>query len=87
MQSITPPPAQRGHGDVEGGEAVHRQSRTNGTKDGGMVILVGAGAAFATAAVTAAVTSEANGGSCGGCDSEAGACGGCGGGCGGCGAD
>ncbi|KAL6283324.1 hypothetical protein ACE6H2_014253 [Prunus campanulata] len=39
MQSVTPPPAQLGHRDVEGGEAVHRQSRTNGTKDGGMVIL------------------------------------------------
>ncbi|KAM5586512.1 hypothetical protein ABKV19_005433 [Rosa sericea] len=53
---------------------------SSGTKDGGMVILAGAGAAVATAAVagSGASTSDFNGGS-GGSGGDGGGCGGCGG--------
>ncbi|KAB2635275.1 hypothetical protein D8674_025809 [Pyrus ussuriensis x Pyrus communis] len=94
MQSVMPPPAaQRAYCDVERGAGTNHQRNNitrNGTKDGGMVILVGAGAAFATAAVAAAVTNDVDGdgggSACGG--NDGGACGGCtGGGCGGCGGD
>ncbi|KAM1481951.1 hypothetical protein PS2_033893 [Malus domestica] len=70
MQSVMPPlAAQRAYCDVERCAGTNHQRNNitrNGTKDGGMVILVGAGAAFATPAVAAAITNDIDGD--GGCN-------------------
>lgn len=94
MRSVTTPSAQRSYSaDLERGEG---SKTTGGTKDGGLALLVGAGAALATAAVIGGITTGCGGtgGDVG--DDGAGACGdggggdgggGGGGGCGGGGCD
>lgn len=64
---------QKGH---KTGTQLPTVSKSKGTKDGGLVVLAGAGAAIAT---TTAVTNVSSGG----CGDGGGGCGG--GGCGGCG--
>ncbi|XP_031266259.1 acanthoscurrin-2-like [Pistacia vera] len=72
--SVTIPPPQRTHVDVEKGQA---KTKSSGTKDGGMIILGGA-VGLATGAAIASISSGCGGGG-GGCGG--GGCGG--GGCGG----
>ncbi|GMN21802.1 hypothetical protein TIFTF001_043387 [Ficus carica] len=88
MRSVTTPSVQRSYpADPERGEV---SKTAGGTKDGGMAILVGAGAGLATAAVIDGITSGCGGtgggdnGGGGGGDGGGGDGGG-GGGCGGCG--
>ncbi|KAL6283325.1 hypothetical protein ACE6H2_014254 [Prunus campanulata] len=83
--TMVPPSGQPANrDDVERGGVTNQSSSR--TKDGGMVILAGAGVAVATTAVvTSGGCGGCGGGGCGGGGCGGGGCGGggCGGGCGG----